>query len=64
MGLSSHEFWGLAPKTFFCMMDEWELLEQRRAMYFALANNGQPLPEVKRRHDVVKEAPIVHPFFF
>jgi hypothetical protein len=49
--LSDNDFWDMMPKTLFAMIAEYLDMIDYKAMIYALANNGQPLPPRVRPHD-------------
>lgn len=59
--LTEDEFWGMAPKTMFCMIAEWFEIEDYRATCQAVVNNGGKLPERSKPHDPEPEYIEVHP---
>jgi hypothetical protein len=59
--LTDSEFWDMAPKTLFCMIAEWQVIEDQKAMVQAIASNGQSLPHRTKPHDPdVEEDVYVH----
>lgn len=53
--LTDNEFWDMAPRTLFCMIAEWNEIEDYRAMIQAMANNGQELPSRTKPHEPEEE---------
>ena len=62
--LTDDEFWDMAPKCLFAMIDEYEELQKYNAILCAMANNGQELPGRKKKEKAQEPGPLVNPFFF
>jgi len=57
--LDDAEFWGMSPRMFFALHDEWMDVIDYKATIAALAYHGQPLPRREKEKDI--ESFEIHP---
>jgi len=63
LGRQESEFWNECPRRVIAMIKEWKIIEHHRekmrAIYGALAANGQDIPDMEEASRPVQ----IHPFY-
>jgi hypothetical protein len=58
--LGKREFWRMTPRKLLDMIDAWKDVTKTQAYFFAMLNNGQPIPDDKPK----KIAPMNNSAFY